>query len=122
MNILIIDDSELSLQAMETTLKAHGHRVVCTSSPIGATRLILNEKIDVVVVDVNLPSMRGDSLAALFRKQPRMQHVGVVLVSGVEPEELKRLTDESKADAMCNKQDVREGLHPAVMTARRARK
>jgi two-component system OmpR family response regulator len=122
MNVLIIDDSDLALKTMASTLTLHGHKVLCASSPIGVTRIILNEAIDVVVVDVNLPSMRGDALAALFRKQPRLAHLGVVLVSGIDAEELSRLTRESEADGMCTKKDIPERLHLTVLSAYHARR
>ncbi len=122
MNILVIDDSEIALGQMKETLTAHGHRVVGSHTPIGVTRLIIKEAIDVVVVDVNLPSLRGDTLAALFRKQPRMQQLGVVLVSGVEASELDRLARESSADAVCTKREVRERLNQAVLRAYKARR
>lgn len=122
MKILVIDDSEVALVLMQETLGEHGHTVVALPTPIGVTRIILQESIDVVVVDVNLPSLRGDTLAALFRKQPRMQKLGVVLVSGVDEEELRRLGRDSDADAVCTKKDVREKLNFAVMFAYNARR
>jgi CheY-like chemotaxis protein len=122
MNILIIDDSDVALKTMGSTLSRHGHKVICAASPIGVTRTILNDAIDVVVIDVNLPSMRGDALAALFRKQPRLARLGVVLVSGIDAEELERLTRESEADAMCTKKDLQERLNQAVLTAYQARR
>jgi DNA-binding response OmpR family regulator len=120
-NILIIDDSEMALRFMTRVLSAHDHHIFTLPSPIGATRTVLRHDIDVVVIDVNLPSVRGDRLASLFRANDRMDKVGVVLVSGMERAELGRLAREAGADSVVAKDDVESRLHQAVLDARKKR-
>ena len=122
MNVLIIDDSEIAREVMKSTLLRHGHRVTALPSPIGVTRTVLRESIDVVVVDVNLPTINGDRLAVLFRKQARLDRVGLVLVSSLEPDVLERLGEESAADATVPKSEVSEKLAHAVQHAYDARR
>ena len=47
---------------MAQLLMDAGMRVHTLPSPIGATRAILANKVDVVVIDVMMPGMRGDRL------------------------------------------------------------
>jgi DNA-binding response OmpR family regulator len=122
MNVLIIDDSDVAREAMASTLHRHGHRVTALPSPIGVTRTVLRESIDVVVVDVNLPTINGDRLALLFRKQSRLDRVGLVLVSSIEARLLERLGEESAADATVPKSEVSEKLAFAVVQAYNARR
>ena len=122
MNVLIIDDSDIARELMRESLHRHGHRVLTMPSPIGATQTILRESIDVVIIDVNLPTINGDQLAKLFRKQNRLDRVGLVLVSGMEAEALEKLRKESKADAVVTKPELDERLHPAVVQAYQARR
>jgi len=91
-----------------------GLRVVGLASPIGATRAIIDNNVNVVVIDVQMPSIRGDRLAALFRGNPRFRSIGVVLVSGEGEMELHRLAAEVAADADVSKARMSE-LVPAVM-------
>ncbi len=121
MNVLIIDDSDVALAMMTRVLSGHGHRVVTLPSSIGATRTVLRESIDVVVIDVNLPSIRGDKLAGLFRANDRMAKVGVVLVSGMDRAELERLAREAGVDGAVPKDALERELHRAVVSARSAR-
>lgn len=93
-----------------------GLDVVGLASPIGATRVILQTNVKVVVIDVLMPSMRGDRLAALFRGNPRMNSMGVVLVSGENAAELARLAEDVQADAAVSKLNLAE-LVPAVKRA-----
>jgi CheY-like chemotaxis protein len=122
MNVLIIDDSDIARELMRESLHRHGHRVLTMPSPIGATQTILRESIDVVVIDVNLPTINGDQLAKLFRKQNRLDRVGLVLVSGIDLGALEKLARESKADAVVTKDQLQERLHYAVVEAFQARR
>jgi PleD family two-component response regulator len=82
---------------------------------------VLRHDIQVVVIDVNLPSVRGDRLASLFRANDRMDKVGVVLVSGMERAELGRLAREAGADSVVAKDDIESRLHTAVLEAQKKR-
>ncbi len=117
MNVLIIDDSEMALRIMSRVLVARSHNVFTLPSPIGATRSVIRHQIDVVVIDVNLPSMRGDRLASLFRTNDRMDRVGVVLVSGMSREELSRLASAAGADVVVPKDEIEQRLNDAVLEA-----
>lgn len=111
--ILVVDDSDLAREHMCNLLEEAGYRVIALSSPIGSTRAILDNDVRAVVIDVFMPGMRGDRLALLFRRNPRLKDLGVVLVSGENAEELVRLSIESGADAVVAKSDL-DDLVPAV--------
>jgi CheY-like chemotaxis protein len=83
------------------------------ASPIGATRAIVDGNIDVVVIDVQMPSIRGDRLAALFRGNPRFSSLGVILVTGGNQDELARLGKAARVDAIVSKADL-DRLVPVV--------
>jgi CheY-like chemotaxis protein len=119
--VLVIDDSGIARAKMAELLKASGFTVVQLPSPIGATRLILNRQVSVVVVDVLMPGMRGDRLASLFRGNPRFADLGVVLVSGEAGVELERLLPETGADATLSKTSLHE-LVPTVLRVQEQRK
>jgi CheY-like chemotaxis protein len=82
MRVLAIDDSQIALEAIALVLRDRGHEVYGTDSAVGASMLVYRHQIDVVVVDLELNSFRGDRLVEVFRKRPRFDKVAVVLVSG----------------------------------------
>lgn len=114
--VLVIDDSDISRAEMIRVLERAGMEVIGLASPIGATRVILTGNVRAVVIDIEMPSLRGDRLAALFRGNPRMSGVGVVLVSGEKNEELTRLAAEARADEAVAKSAL-AGLPDAVRRA-----
>jgi PleD family two-component response regulator len=115
-SVLVIDDSEIARSEMVRVLQEAGLRAVGISSPIGATRAILTHRADAVVIDIMMPGMRGDRLAALFRGNTRLKDLAVILVSGEVQTELKRISQEVGADDVVQKGRLRE-LAPAVLRA-----
>jgi CheY-like chemotaxis protein len=103
LNVLVIDDSEIARADMVHRLSQAGFKVSSLASPIGATRVIVDQAIDVVVIDVQMPSIRGDRLAALFKGNQRFAALGVILVTGTGEAELEQLRSVAKADAVLSK-------------------
>ncbi|MFZ5889539.1 MAG: response regulator [Myxococcota bacterium] len=66
--VLVVDDSEVILDVTKTTLEAAGFRVLTHSRPSGCVALILQERPELVLIDVNMPLMSGDAVAKLFGK------------------------------------------------------
>ncbi|MGC4093450.1 MAG: response regulator [Polyangiaceae bacterium] len=78
--IVVIDSSEQVLSATREVLESAGHRVVTHSRPSGAVALILQEKPDLVLLEVNIG---GDSVAKLFGKAQPNTNTVVLLYSSL---------------------------------------
>lgn len=117
-NVLVIDDSDIAREQMADRLKQAGFSVSTLASPIGATRVIADQAIDVVVVDLQMPSIRGDRLAALFKGNRRFAALGVILVTGSNETELSQLGALAKADSVLSKARL-DRLPDAVLDAYR---
>lgn len=117
MRTLIIDDDEIARELLRSNLEDAAMEVFDLPSPIGATKTIIDEKINVVVLDVMMPEVSGDKLAKLLRGNPKMGRVGIVLVSSLNPIELRKLQKESGADAIVEKSRIRQDLVSAVKRA-----
>jgi len=115
-DVLVIDDSDIARGAMVRALRMAGLSVIDLPSPIGATRAIIRSSVRLVVIDINMPSMRGDKLAALFRSSERFKDIKLVLISGADIVELRSLAREVKANGVVAKS---EGNDVLVSTVRR---
>lgn len=115
-DVLVIDDSDVARTSMKRALTAAGLRVVDLPSAIGATSMILRARPFVVVIDVNMPSIQGDKLAALFRRTVRLGQLRIVLVSGLDTNCLETLARDAGADAVVAKSEGPEELVRVVKT------
>ena len=104
--VLVIDDSDTARAAIAHTLLDAGYQVFEIASAIGATRAILRNQIQVVVLDISMPGLSGDMLIKVLRKNLRVQDLTIVVVSGTEQEGLDAIRQTGEADAVLSKAQV----------------
>jgi DNA-binding NtrC family response regulator len=83
--VLVIDDEPSIRHALERALRWCGHEVLVASGADSAYELLSETPADLVLLDVRMPQMTGDTLYfALVRRWPRLR-TRVVFMSG-DPE------------------------------------
>lgn len=113
--VVIIDDDDFEREFVVDLLRRTGHfNVSSMSSVFGLTNHLINEQVEVVVLDVMMPSIRGDKLAALLRKSPALAKLGVVLMSSLPETELATLMAEVEVDAFVPKANLRTELAAVI--------
>ncbi|KUF20345.1 response regulator [Streptomyces silvensis] len=81
--LLLVDDHEDNLFALEQALAPLGRRMFRAGSGEQALRRVLREKIAVVVMDLLLPGMDGLETVTYLRRLEHTRLLPVVLVTGV---------------------------------------
>src|SRR5262245_65488160 len=81
--VMVIDDSEIVLSVTRNVLETAGFRVLTHSRPSGCVALILQEKPQLVLIDVNMPLIGGDTIAKLFGKARPNNDTIVLLYSSL---------------------------------------
>jgi CheY-like chemotaxis protein len=104
--VLVIDDSEVARSAICDCVRGVGLEPLPLATPIGATREIVRNQVSIVIIDVNMPSMRGDKLAAVFRANARFEQLKIILISGSPPDEMAAMAKAVRADAYVCKMDM----------------
>ncbi len=104
--ILVIDDDDVARAVVEETLASAGFAPVGIASPIGAAQAVRQNGIDAVVCDLNMPAMRGDALARLFRESKSLRSVPLILISGASREELDALIVDGTVDDVVHKSEL----------------
>jgi len=87
--ILVIDDNAVVLEATRSTLEHAGFRVVTRDRASGAVVAVLHERPDLVLLDVNMPNMTGDSLADILGRTRATRGTVVVLYSSLPANALR---------------------------------
>ena len=113
-SVLVIDDSEIALDIVIELLDRHNIPAIGLPGPIGATNTVAKQGIRVVVTDVNMPELAGNSLVSLFRDNPRTSHVKVILLSDLPEAKLAELVQRSRAHGAVQKGKIEAELVPLV--------
>jgi len=66
--VLVIDDDPLVTRLVRARLMSAGYEVVVRNEALGTARVILAEKPDVILLDINMPAITGDTLAKLMKR------------------------------------------------------
>ena len=68
LSILVVDDEFEICEVLNKFLQSKGHKVKTTQSGKEALRLINNEKMDIVLLDLMMPEMNGEDVLKEIRK------------------------------------------------------
>jgi PleD family two-component response regulator len=115
--VVVIDDDDFEREFLTHILVKAGFDATGLPSVIGVTNQIVRDKVQVVVIDVMMPTIRGDKLATLLRKNSALANIGVVMVSSLSESEFAAITEKLHVDAFVSKANVRTELAPAVLRA-----
>lgn len=108
--VVVIDDSEIVLEVTKGALESAGYEVVTHDRPAGCVALILHEKPDLVLMDVNMPGLGGDTIVSVFaRAQPRGETI-VLLHSSLSAEVLRTKAAAAGANGFIQKSGDLFGL------------
>ncbi|HUE31114.1 MAG TPA: hybrid sensor histidine kinase/response regulator [Verrucomicrobiae bacterium] len=97
--VLLVDDSITTRALERSLLEAAGYDVTVAVDGATAWQLLENAPPDLVVSDVEMPTMDGFALTAAIRGSARLRNLPVVLVTGRERAEDKARGMEAGANA-----------------------
>ncbi len=80
-NILLVDDLNENLVALEALVRGEGREVFCATSGEQALSMLLEHEFAVAILDVQMPGMNGFELAQLMRGTERTRRIPIVFVT-----------------------------------------
>jgi PAS domain S-box-containing protein len=86
-NILLVDDVEENLLALEAILEPLGENLVHARSGEEALRALLNTEFACILLDVQMPRMDGFETAALIKERERTKHVPIIFLTAISKDE-----------------------------------
>jgi two-component system, sensor histidine kinase len=79
--ILIVDDDQTKVMAIEAVLESLNQTIIAVSSGADALRHLLSEDVAVILLDVNMPEMDGFETAELIRQRRRSEHTPIIFLT-----------------------------------------
>jgi signal transduction histidine kinase len=83
-SILIVDDDEKSLVAMEAVLRSLGSRLVTARSGEEGLRKVLDDDFAAILMDVRMPGIDGFTTARMIRERKRSRHTPIIFLTAAQ--------------------------------------
>jgi signal transduction histidine kinase len=80
-NILVVDDRDENLMAVEAVLSDPGYRVVRARSGREALKEVLDQDFALILLDVVMPGVDGYETATLIRERPRSRQTPIIFLT-----------------------------------------
>ncbi len=101
--ILLIDDSEITLQMEKAVLEQRGYDVESTTTLVEFERLLKDFKPDLILTDIHMPEARGTDICRTLKGEYQTQDIPIVLFSSLNDTELAELAQQVGADGYLSK-------------------
>ena len=101
--ILLIDDSEITLQMETAVLQQRGYEVEATTTLVEFERLLKAFKPDLILTDIHMPEARGTDICRTLKSEYQTQDIPIVLFSSLNDAELAELAQQVGADGYLSK-------------------
>jgi len=80
--ILIVDDSELSLEIMQTKLSER-YDIVATNRPENALKLARETEPDLILCDFDMPEMDGSDVSEALSADEELRHTPLLFLTAI---------------------------------------
>ena len=81
-NILIVEDNEVENRAVAELLLAHGLKSTSAFSAEDAERVLAKQKVDGIILDLNLPGMKGYEWMRRIKSNKGLADIPIIIYSG----------------------------------------
>ena len=88
MRILIAEDDALVREMLEAFLTELGHAIRTSENGTELVKLALDERPDLIVTDMHMPEMTGNSMIAMIDMYPPLAGIPVIMITGADKNEL----------------------------------
>jgi signal transduction histidine kinase len=86
-NILLVDDRQENLLALEAILESLGQRLVRANSGAEALKQVLATEFAAILLDVQMPGMNGFEVAEIIKSRERSRTIPIIFLSAISKED-----------------------------------
>ena len=95
--ILIADDNPDILELLQTRLKANDYDVVTADNGVNTLLKIIEEKPDLIILDIKMPSGTGIGVYENIKRQKQVADIPVIFITAYASEEIEEQVREMGA-------------------------
>ena len=82
-NILIVDDEYVNRFLLKDILEQEGYRTHVASNGVEALKAVFNNKTDLILLDIMMPSMDGYETCRRLKEDSRTAHIPIIFVTAL---------------------------------------
>ena len=86
-NILLVDDTEENLLALQAILEPLGQNLILARSGEEALRQLLHHEVAVILLDVKMPGLNGFETAELIKQRERTRTIPIIFLTAISKDE-----------------------------------
>jgi len=121
---LIIADDEPTIRLLVSSILGKNYNMLTAADGQEVLDTVSQNKPDLILMDIMMPTMDGYSACASLKKDPRTADIPVVMLTGVGHELNKVLAEQMGADGYItkpfNSQDLREMVNKVLLEGKEA--
>ena len=84
--ILVADDDAILISMMKFNLEKKGYTLIAARDGEEALKKARRLKPDLVILDVMMPKLDGDQVAAMLKSGPATKHIPIFMLTNLIPE------------------------------------
>ena len=111
--ILMVDDDDRHLELARSVLEAEGYILRTHHSAFGVSGVMQAFRPDLVLLDITMPGIPGDDLAAFLLADERTRHTPIVFYSSLDESNIIRSAVNRRVRGFIRKGDI-EALRSKV--------
>ncbi|MEW5957816.1 MAG: response regulator [Chloroflexota bacterium] len=101
--ILVIEDNQQNALLMRRVLEARRHQVIHASDGETGLKIAVEEVPDLILVDLGLPDIDGQTLVTFIRRIPELANIPIVAVTAWPEETARAMAEAYGCDGFISK-------------------
>lgn len=97
MKILLVDDSKLQRVMVQRILTKAGHEVILAADGEEGLQVARQGSPDLILLDMMLPRLDGVGVLEALKKDPKMAHIPVIVMTGLSQRNEEKLKNAGAA-------------------------
>src|SRR4051812_21915630 len=82
--ILIVDDLKVNCIMLASYVKKLNHEAFSVESGLAALELLKTQKFDMILLDYDMPGIRGDEVLQRLKADPELRELPVIMISAMD--------------------------------------
>lgn len=101
--ILILDDSDISLEMEKAVLVGRGYKVAVATNLLEFDQQLKRFQPEIILTDLMMPDISGQDIVRVLKQDFHTEKIPIILFSSKNDDELAEIAEQSGADGYLSK-------------------